>query len=118
MTTLNAFEEQASAEAERTQDRTPDTAPALSGGLTLPVLALAALVASPAIYQCLVTHTVPMQVMLQRYVLIALGCLLVSEVVRRMIRPSTPAVPPTPSTGAATTADAAGDPALEDTLPD
>ena len=58
-----------------------------AGGLTLPVLAFAALVASPAIWQCLVRHTVPMHVMLERYVVIALGCLLVSEVARRLLRP-------------------------------
>jgi hypothetical protein len=60
--------------------------PTGAGGLTLPVLALAALVSSPAIYQCLVRHAIPTHVMLERYVLIALGCLLVSEVGRRFLR--------------------------------
>jgi hypothetical protein len=55
------------------------------GGLTLPVLFFAALVASPAIWQCLVRHALPVHVMLERYVLIALGCLLVSEVALRLM---------------------------------
>src|SRR3954467_4144528 len=59
----------------------------LPGGLTLPVLALAALVCSPAIWQCLVRHALPLHVMLERYVVVALGCLLVSEAARRLLRP-------------------------------
>jgi hypothetical protein len=58
---------------------------ARQGGLTLPMLAFAALVASPALWGCLVRHELPVQVMLERYVLIAVGCLAVSEVVRRLL---------------------------------
>jgi hypothetical protein len=63
----------------------PPARSARHGGLTLPVLAFAALVASPAIWQCLVRHELAVHVMLERYVLIALGCLLVSEVALRMM---------------------------------
>ena len=95
-----------SVEGRAAQPR-PSSAPPSAGGLTLPVLALAALVCSPAIWQCLVRHTVPMQVMLERYVLIALGCLLVSEVVRRLLWPPAPAIPPSPPshTGPTTSTD-------------
>ncbi|GAA1957553.1 hypothetical protein GCM10009798_16210 [Nocardioides panacihumi] len=82
MTTLSLFDEPSLPLDAGDQD--PHTARA--GGLTLPVLAFAALVASPAIWQCLVRHTVPMHVMLERYVVIALGCLLVSEAARRLLR--------------------------------
>lgn len=89
MTTLSLFDRP---EAAR------ETRPARSsGGLTLPVLAFAALVASPAIWQCLVRHTVPMHVMLERYVVIALGCLLVSEGARRLMGSPTAADPADPT---------------------
>ena len=91
MTTLSLFDEpplsfDAGDDLDAETDRDlPAADQAMLGGLTLPVLALAALVASPAIWQCLVRHTVPMHVMLERYVVIALGCLLVSEGVRRLL---------------------------------
>jgi hypothetical protein len=66
-------------------DAPPALRPPRAGGLTLPVLAFAALVASPAIWQCLVRHELPTHVMLERYVLIAIGCLAVSEVARRLL---------------------------------
>jgi len=97
-TTLDAFDGLGPLEPEQPRERRPSSVPASPGGLTLPVLALAAMVSSPAIWQCLVAHTVPLQVMLERYVLIALGCLLVSEVVRRLLWPPAPATPTTPTT--------------------
>jgi hypothetical protein len=100
MTTLTDFESHAAAEPERPRDTASTAGPAWPGGITLPVLALAALVCSPAIWQCLVSHTVPMQVMLERYVLVVLGCLLVSEVVRRLLWPPAPPAPTTPTTPA------------------
>src|SRR6478752_8383931 len=93
MTTLSLFDEpplsfDAGDDLDAETDRDlPAADQAMLGGLTLPVLAFAALVASPAIWQCLVRHTVPMHVMLERYVVIAIGCLLVSEAARRLLRP-------------------------------
>jgi hypothetical protein len=94
-TTVGGFEEGPAAQGPKAGHGTPAAGPARPGGLTLPVLVLAAVVASPAIYQCLVSHTVPVQVMLERYVLIALGCLVVSEGVRRLLWPSTSTSGPT-----------------------
>lgn len=86
MTTLSLFDEPAAAlDTESVRDLPPAPRPLRPGGLTLPVLAFAALVASPAIWQCLVRHALPMHVMLERYVAIAVGCLLVSEAVRRLL---------------------------------
>lgn len=92
MTTLSLFDEPPLSfdadddhDAETVRDLPAAELAMRAGGLTLPVLAFAALVASPAIWQCLVRHTVPMHVMLERYVVIALGCLLVSEATRRLL---------------------------------
>jgi hypothetical protein len=113
VTTLSLFDDQAALDrpapparlAQRVQPAQPDR-PGRGGGLTLPVLALAALVASPAIWQCLVRHALPVQVMLERYVVIAVGCLLISEVARRLLRSGAPAEP------AAEAAGTTDDPAL------
>lgn len=67
-------------------------------------LALAALIASPALWQCLVRHDLPLEVMLERAVVVALGCVLLTEVVRRWAPPATgPATGPVtgPATGPA-----------------
>ncbi|MDH2414609.1 hypothetical protein [Nocardioides sp. CER19] len=86
MTTLSLFDEPERLDPHAVRDLPPTVRPVTPGGLSLSVLAFAALVASPAIWQCLVRHTVPMHVMLERYVVIALGCLLVSEAARRLLR--------------------------------
>lgn len=65
----------------------PSSRPARGGGLTLPVLAAATLIAAPAMWQCLVRHVMPVNVMLERYVVIALGCWLLSEAARRWFGP-------------------------------
>jgi hypothetical protein len=112
MTTLGTFADRAAAfDPGQGRDAAPTPGPGWPGGLTLPVLALAALVSSPAIWQCLVRHTVPMHVMLERYVLIALGCLLVSEAVRRLLWP---AVPATPAGGTLAGSDTAPDHTAQD----
>lgn len=51
-------------------------------------LALAALIASPALWQCLVRHDLPLDVMLERAVVVVLGCVLLTEVVRRWAPPA------------------------------
>lgn len=97
-----------------TVDAPPSLRPGHAGGLTLTVLALAALVASPAIWQCLVRHELPLHVMLERYVLIAVGCLAVSEVARRLLpQPEAEAAPEIPAGELAVEAD---EPASADTL--
>lgn len=102
MTTLSLFDDTATLEpvtvapAAAPAAHSPGDEAVRGGGLTLPVLAFAALVASPAIWQCLVRHDLPVHVMLERYVVIALGCLLVSEVARRLL-PTPAAAPDTPA---------------------
>lgn len=103
MTTLSLFDEPDALDPEPTAGAPldPDTVrdlrellpairPVRSGGLALPVLAFATLVASPALWQGLVRHAVPMNVMLGRYAVIAVGCLLVAVVVRRLLRQAVP----------------------------
>jgi hypothetical protein len=107
MTTLTTFDDDGDLGADRTGD------PTGPGGLTLPVLALAALIASPAIWQCLVLHTVTTQVMLERYVVIALGCLLVSGGARRLLRPTPATAPARPTAPADATPTDAADPAAD-----
>lgn len=86
MTTLSLFDEPEPLDPHAVRQLPPAMRPVTPGGLSLSVLGLAALVASPAIWQCLVRHALPMHVMLERYVVIALGCLLVSEAARRLLR--------------------------------
>jgi hypothetical protein len=89
MTTLSLFDEPERLDPHAVRDVPPTVRPVGPGGLSLSVLGFAALVASPAIWQCLVRHAVPMHVMIERYVVIALGCLLVSEAARRLLRQAT-----------------------------
>lgn len=103
MTTLSLFDEPDALDPEPTAGAPldPDTVrdlrellpairPVRSGGLALPVLGFATLVASPALWQGLVRHAVPMNVMLGRYAVIAVGCLLVAAVVRQLLRQAAP----------------------------
>ncbi|WP_300682384.1 hypothetical protein [Nocardioides sp.] len=55
------------------------------GGITVTLLSVSTLVSSPAIYQCLVRGSISATTMLVRWVLITLGCWLVSEVARRYV---------------------------------
>lgn len=86
-------------DAVRESTGTPEVAQLASarpGGTPgLAALGLAALVCSPAIWQCLVRQAMPFEVMLGRYVVVALACLLVAEAARRYLgavsRPAGPA---------------------------
>lgn len=55
------------------------------GGISIPTLIIATLIASPAIFQFAVRHSISVSTMLQRWVVITLGCWLLWEVLRRVL---------------------------------
>jgi len=64
---------------EALRDRETISRAAKSGGITVPLLIVSTLVSSPALYQFLVKHSITISTMLERWVLITLGCWLVAE---------------------------------------
>ncbi len=55
------------------------------GGISVPMLIVATAMSSPALIQGLVRHSIAFNVMLERWVVITLGCWAISEGVRRYV---------------------------------